>query len=123
MADLSDLTGSEFGYDYRAAAQLCSAAQIESYCATTRRLFAPLAKAFSDVRHTEWLVRSYLALKFILASTVLASSAQYAAVRKHARGTHSLIEDEDAWLAMTYETADELFIDDDDRLRPRGGGS
>jgi len=39
---------------------------------------APIASGFNDERNAEWFIRSYLALKLILASTLLANTALYA---------------------------------------------
>ncbi|MGI6854263.1 hypothetical protein [Mesorhizobium sp. 1B3] len=41
-------------------------------------MFDPIAKNFDDALNTEWFVRSYLALKFVLGATVLGNSAEYA---------------------------------------------
>ena len=76
--DITKLTGSAFAYDYYELPHECSDEEITSYCATTREMFAPIARSFDDQKNTEWLVRSYLALKFVLGSSVLGSSAQYA---------------------------------------------
>jgi len=78
MTKISDLTGSHYPYAYRAVPQLCEMGDIERYCGKTRASFAKIAKRFDDAAHTEWLVRSYLALKYILGATVLASSAEHA---------------------------------------------
>lgn len=78
MSALNQFTGSEFTYDYRTVPELCEESAIRGYCAATRSCFAPIAKAFNNEAHTEWLVRSYLALKYVLGATVLASSAEYA---------------------------------------------
>jgi hypothetical protein len=76
--DITTLTGSQFHYTYHQIPLNCGPDQIGAYCKTTRQMFASVAKTFDDAANTEWLVRSYLALKFILGATVMASSAEYA---------------------------------------------
>ncbi|WP_246731316.1 hypothetical protein [Rhizobium leguminosarum] len=72
------LTGSSLSYNYRELASRCSDSEIENYIRRTRDLFDPIAREFSDAHNTEWFIRSYLALKYVLGSTVLANSAEYA---------------------------------------------
>lgn len=75
---LDRLSGSIFAYDYRRLESLCDAKALAAYTQRTRTLFAPTAKTFDDLRNTEWLLRSYLALKLILHATIMATSAGYA---------------------------------------------
>lgn len=75
------LTGSELVYNYRELPHRCSDDEIEGYITRTRDLFDPIARGFDDDRNTEWFIRSYLALKFVLGATVLANSAEYAEIR------------------------------------------
>lgn len=49
-----------------------------TYINDTRRLSGQITAVFDDAKNTEWFVRSYLALKFILGATVFATSAIYA---------------------------------------------
>lgn len=72
------LTGSTLTYDYKELPSRCSDDEIKNYVRRTRELFNPIARDFDDARNTEWFIRSYLALKYVLASTVLANSAEYA---------------------------------------------
>lgn len=51
---------------------------LRNYATKTRSLFGPLATSFDNDRNAEWLIRSYLALKYVLASTVLGTSAVHA---------------------------------------------
>ena len=74
MVDLSRLTGSEYPYDDQAVPLLCEELDITRYCAGARARFTVIAKSFG----VEWRVRSYLALKFVLGATVLASSTKHA---------------------------------------------
>jgi hypothetical protein len=71
-------TGSDHPYVYRALPAITSEDNIKLYCSAVRGKLAPIAKTFDDNAHTEWFVRGYLALKYILASTILGSSAQFA---------------------------------------------
>ncbi|WP_245469042.1 MULTISPECIES: hypothetical protein [unclassified Mesorhizobium] len=72
------LTGSDLAYSYRELPERCSGVEIDRYIQRTRDLFDPVARGFDDARNTEWFIRSYLALKFVLGATVLANSAEYA---------------------------------------------
>lgn len=78
---LSRLTRSEYDYDYTALEQTLSRDVLDAYVHRTRTLFAPTAKKFDDKVNTEWLLRVYLALKFILHATVMATSARYSTER------------------------------------------
>ncbi|WP_206118394.1 hypothetical protein, partial [Rhizobium laguerreae] len=75
------LTGSDFNYHYKELPTRCSDSEIQNYISRTRDLFDPIARAFEDAHNTEWFIRSYLALKYVLGSTVLANSAEYAEER------------------------------------------
>lgn len=77
MLDLDRLSGSEFPYDYERLTAAFSNGGLNAYTQQTRRLFSPIAKDFDDSANTEWLLRSYLALKFILHATIMAGSARY----------------------------------------------
>jgi hypothetical protein len=74
---IAKLAGSRFEYDYREL-PLASDADIGNYIHRTRALAAPIAQGFDDARNSEWFVRSYLALKFVLAATLFGNSALYA---------------------------------------------
>jgi hypothetical protein len=51
---------------------------LRNYATKTRALFGPVAKSFDDDKNAEWLIRSYLTLKYVLASTVMGTSANHA---------------------------------------------
>ena len=72
------LTGSAVPYNYTSIGTKCSDDEIVGYFSTTRALFGEIANRFDDELHTEWAVRNYLALKMVLAATLLAASAEYA---------------------------------------------
>lgn len=74
------LTGSDLVYNYRELPERCSDEEITSYIQRTRDLFDPVARHFDDDKNTEWFIRSYLALKFVLGATVLANSAEFAKI-------------------------------------------
>lgn len=78
MGQLDALTGCDFSYDYQAITELYDLKDIEAYCRDSRSRFANIAKSFNDELNTEWLIRAYLSLKYILAATVLISSAKHA---------------------------------------------
>lgn len=75
---ITALTGSELAYNYRELPNRCSDNEISGYIKRTRDLFDPIARTFDDAQNTEWFIRSYLALKFVLGATILANSAEYA---------------------------------------------
>lgn len=79
-ASIAKRAGSIFDYQYVELVKQRAEA-VASYIATTRRLFAPIARSFDDEANTEWFVRSYLALKFTLAATLHANSGRYAQAR------------------------------------------
>ena len=76
-ADIARLAGSDFEYRYRELPKFDDA-DIRQYITRTRTLAAPIATSFNDERNAEWFIRSYLALKLVLASTLLANTALYA---------------------------------------------
>ncbi len=69
--------GSEFEYQY-SELKKCGPEAVAGYIEQTRALFAPIARSFDHTLNTEWFVRSYLSLKFVLAATLHANSARYA---------------------------------------------
>ncbi len=75
--EIVKLTGYNIHYEYRELKSVQDASVIK-YMERTKSLCAPIAKTFNDDKNTECLIRSYLALKYILAATVLGTSAQYA---------------------------------------------
>lgn len=74
--EISALTGTKTIYGYR---QLTSVPdqEVKEYISRTRALFAPISRSFNNDLHTEWFIREYLALKYILAATVMGTSARY----------------------------------------------
>ena len=76
-ADVPRLAGSDFEYRYQELPKSGDAA-IRQYIARTRALAAPIATGFDDERNAESFIRSYLALKLVLSSTLLANTALYA---------------------------------------------
>jgi len=51
---------------------------LRNYATKTRSFFGSTARDFGDDANAEWLIRSYLSLKYVLASTVLGTSAMHA---------------------------------------------
>lgn len=76
-ADIARLAGSDIEYRYKELPK-SSDAEIRQYIERTRSLAASIATGFDDERNAEWFIRSYLALKLVLASTLLANTALYA---------------------------------------------
>lgn len=75
--DIVSLTGLKTNYSHKELPKI-SNESLRNYAIKTRELFGPIAKSFDDEKNTEWLIRSYLSLKYILASTVLGTSANHA---------------------------------------------
>ncbi len=71
-------TGSAYCYAYRELPRQATSAQVTKYCASTRRLFAPIAKGFTAQDNSRWVLRHYLAVKFATAASLLAGSADFA---------------------------------------------
>ena len=71
------LTGLNTTYRYKELIKIDDNA-LRGYATKTRALFGPIARSFDDDKNAEWLIRSYLALKYVLASTVLGTSASHA---------------------------------------------
>jgi hypothetical protein len=69
---ITSLTGSEQAYNYRELPERCSDSEIVGYIQRTRDLFDQIARGFDDDRNTEWFIRSYLALKFVLVPGIIA---------------------------------------------------
>lgn len=76
--DIASATGSAYCYAYAELRRQATVSQIQGYCSTTRRLFAPIAKAFDEDANSRWVLRHYLAIKFATAANLLAGSAAYA---------------------------------------------
>src|SRR3546814_8833996 len=76
-AAIARCAGSEFEYRYRELPS-SGAAAVRQYITRTRTLARPIATDFDDGRNAEWFIRSYLALKLVLSSTLLANTAIYA---------------------------------------------
>jgi hypothetical protein len=78
MDNLSKFTGSCFSYYYEELPRQADQDMIKSFCDDRRRLFAPIAKNFDVVANSRWVLRHYLAIKFVTAANILAGSAVYA---------------------------------------------
>lgn len=74
---INKLSGNSVHYEYQVLEELPDES-IKKYISRTRQKFSEVAKSFDDNKNTEWLIRNHLALKYILAATVLGTSAQYA---------------------------------------------
>lgn len=71
------LSGLDTAYKYRELEQIPEP-NIRNYAHQTRTLFAPISRSFDEENNSEWFIRSYLSLKYVLAGTVLGTSADYA---------------------------------------------
>jgi hypothetical protein len=75
IVEIAPLTGAEYEYDYQQLNRL-KQDDIASYCGALRQRLAPVSR--SDGATEEWIARTYLSIKFILASTLMLSSAEFA---------------------------------------------
>jgi hypothetical protein len=78
---IAPFTGAEYEYDYQQLNRL-KRDNIALYCGALRQRLAPVARTNGAIE--EWVARAYLSIKFILASTLMLSSAEFAA-RKNLR--------------------------------------
>lgn len=65
-------------FEYKELYSAFDARQIEARINALRPPFAKIANLFDIQSNTQWIIRTYLASKMILASSVLLTSAQYA---------------------------------------------
>jgi hypothetical protein len=77
MTNYCNLTGSRYAYDYIELPAQVTADQVAAYCHETRRRFAPIAKSLTDSDNSRWLLRHYLALKFVISASTLIGSSEY----------------------------------------------
>lgn len=79
--DVGKLSGSPYAYSFAELRNVATEQEVRSYCDETRRRFAPIAKGFSDKLNTQWFVRHYLAVKYLLAGSIMLGSAEYSKKR------------------------------------------
>ena len=65
-------------FEYKELFKNFESKKIESVVNSLRQPFAAIAKNLDVTTNTQWIVRTYLASKMILASSVMLSSAEYA---------------------------------------------
>lgn len=75
--DINSHSGSDYTYDFKVLPYLATESDVAAYCQTTRTKFAAIAKTFNDDANTEWIVRNYLAVKFIHAASITLGTAIY----------------------------------------------
>jgi uncharacterized protein (UPF0332 family) len=75
--DINKYSGSEYAYDFKALPDLATENDVAAFCQKTRTEFAAVAKRFDDEVNTEWVVRNYLAIKFIHAASITLGTAIY----------------------------------------------
>lgn len=76
--DIQAATGSGYCIGYRALRSEATLEQVQTYCKRSKALFLPIAKTFTADDNSRWLLRHYLAVKFVSASALMAGSAHYA---------------------------------------------
>lgn len=77
QSDITKATGSSYCFAYRQLPKEATVEQLQDYCSGVRRLFAPIAKDMDTEKNSIWVLRHYLAIKFIAASSLLAGSAEH----------------------------------------------
>jgi hypothetical protein len=82
--NFSTYTGIGHGIDYEHMSLEWDEETCRRYCFRMKEQYAKLSKAWSDDLNSEWLTRNYLAVKRILAATVMLTSFDYCS-RKNVR--------------------------------------
>ena len=80
LLDIAALTGAGTSYPYSEVHRL-PAADVRRWIDRIRRLSANRAKQWNSVIHSQYLARYYIALRFIVAATVMLASEEYATAR------------------------------------------
>jgi hypothetical protein len=76
--EIRQASRSSYCLGYRELLIEANLVQITRYCEDARRLFIPIVKTFTPEDNSRWLLRHYLAIKFVTAASLLAGSAAYA---------------------------------------------
>src|ERR1700733_5088029 len=76
--DVRSLTGSDFCYDYHELFYAADEKEVRQYCKVVKGHFAPHAKSLDKKTNAIWVLRHFLAIKFLSAAAVLSGSAEYA---------------------------------------------
>ena len=79
--DIRDFTKSNYCYHYQELPTQVGMSEISAYCSKMKNKFAPIAKEFSDKENGLWLVRHYLAIKYIMAASILSGAGIYSQQR------------------------------------------
>lgn len=74
-------TGSAYAYDYVQLPLAVTEEQVAAYCADVRKRFAAIAKGFTDIDNSRWVLRHYLALKYVINASIMVGAAEYSAER------------------------------------------
>lgn len=72
-------TGSRYAYDYVQLPREAPEKQVAVYCADARQRFAAAAKSFNDTENSHWMLRHYLALKYVINASVMIGASIYSA--------------------------------------------
>lgn len=75
--DVRTASRSQYCLGYRELLTEADFVQISRYCEDAREKFTPIAKTFTPEANSRWLLRHYLAIKFVSAAALLAGSAQF----------------------------------------------
>ncbi len=75
---ISTYTGADYEYNYSALNKL-SERTIAQHCSSLRKRFS--AQKLTDEAAEQWIARSYIAVKYLLAASVMLTSAEFASKR------------------------------------------
>ena len=83
MVDPNQVAGTSWSYEFQLLSRFdrdASSGQpgLHGYFTKTRPLFNKIAENWSQELHSEWLLRQYLALKLVMASSIQIGSADHA---------------------------------------------
>jgi len=76
--NVREFTGSDYCYEYNELLVQATSDQVRAYCVATKEQFAPIGKEFTDEDNSLWILRHYLALKFVISASIMSGSAIYA---------------------------------------------
>lgn len=78
LEEIQAATRSEFCYTYRELPCHITIDKLNQYCESNRRSLRQCSSDFTVLDNSRWVLRNYLAIKFVTASALLLGSAKYA---------------------------------------------
>ena len=76
-SNFSQFTGIDYGISYEHISLEWDEETCRQYCSRIKEQYAKQTKSWTDDLHSEWLTRNYLAVKMILAASVMLTSFEY----------------------------------------------